>query len=263
MKLEEAHKYIVDDNRGILEKPDYFVIEEKYEAVYETLFIDITDLVDGDLSVIDNIKNNPLVIKFEKKGENWFIDTVFGKGMFFAAEDLFGKENTKSFVRLNYCHGNCMTAALIIDEISEGNNPVVLTGVTSFSIGKPVLHSVLAADMEEGRTIVDYTYNLAMSEDLFKKLYNFKVLNETKPMNIIKLIHLNKKYKECMLKSKNSGDDCGCYGAYFLLANEDSLQYMMDVIEEKRNDDFPFLTEEDFQKKMKKLEMKLHQSIKV
>ena len=31
MKLEEAHKYIVDDNRGILEKPDYFVIEEKLD----------------------------------------------------------------------------------------------------------------------------------------------------------------------------------------------------------------------------------------
>lgn len=252
MKLEEAHKYIVDDNRGILEKPDYFVIEEKYEAIYATLFFDITDLVSGDESVIENIKNNPLVKNFKNKGDCYYVDTTFGEGTFFKAIDVLGEEATNLFVQPNGCHDNSIIAALMINNVYPNNNPVVLTGVTTFSSGKPVLHSVYAVDTRMGRVVVDYTYNVAMSEDLFKKLYNFKVLAETHADNLVKYADLDKEYRKYMEKH---GIDrgCNCSGVYFLLSNEDSLQYMKDVIEERREDDFPFLTDKDFERKMEKL----------
>lgn len=253
MKLDEAHKYIVQDNEMVLENPDYFVIEEKYEDIYATLFFDITDLVSGDESVIENIKNNPLVKSFKDKGDCYYIDTTFGKGIFFAAHDIFGKEGTNEIIKPNNCHTNSIIASLIIKSMDLGDSPSVLTGITTFSVGKPVLHSVCSVGTGNGRVIVDYTYDLVMSEELFLKLYNFKVLNETNIDNLIKLMNLDRKYRKHMIKTIGRDEGCGCAGVYFLLANEASLQYMKDVIERKREDDFPFLTEEDFERKMEKL----------
>lgn len=263
MTLEEAHKYIVQDNEMVLERPNYFVVEEKYEDCYSTLFVDVTELTMGDESVIENIKNNPLVMKFKKKGEYHYLDTRFGSGLFFPAHNILGKENTESFVEQNDCHGNSMTASLIIGDVFSQCNPVVLTGVTTFSIGKPLLHSVCAFDTKKGRIIIDYTYNVAMSEELFLKLYNFKVLSQTKPVDIIKFIKLNRKYRDYLVSNNKEVKDSDCYGAYFLLAKEDCFRYINDVIDNKRDDDYLFLTEteEDFNRRLERLKKETNKKI--
>lgn len=249
MRLEEAHMYVINDLKRSLRKPDYFNIEQKEEEEFTNLLVSIFLLMEGKEIAQEYIKNNPLVKEFRTKNEDCYIETSFGQGYFFPASKIFGKESTDSFVRDNSCHANSMTAAVILDEIAHDTNPTVLTGVASI-LDTTFLHSVYSIDLDKGRFIVDYTYNLAMSEDLLKKFYNFKTLNETTVKNMKKMLLLDEKYQKISLEKRGNSTDAI---AYFLLSNESMMKYINDVINGEIEDDFPFPTEQDFNESIKNI----------
>lgn len=253
MKIEEAHKYVVKDNRMTLENPGYFLVDEKDESNYLKLFTDITNLMENKKESVRSIRNNPMVYDIKKEGILYSIDTKIGKGYFYKASEILGEEVSNQCFFDNQCHSNSIVASILINSVSKESNPSVYTGITTFSLGRPVLHSVCSVDTRRGKLIIDYTYNVAMSEELFLKLYNFKILTNTKIDNLEKLMFLEEEYAEYTLKKTGKKIVPDCAGVYFLLANEDCLKYMRDIIDEKREDNFPFVTNKDFEKKMEKL----------
>ena len=252
MKLEEAHKYVMLDYRGKLTPLVRDSVSKEDYEYFCSLFFDISALLEGDKDLVDKIRNNPLVNKLTKKGDDYRINTKFGEGVFFSAFDIFGEEETKSFIKPNNCHGNSLNAALIIDQVVPERKPVVYTGIACLPFSKPFLHSVYCLDFQGIPIVIDYTYNIAMSEDLFNKMYHFKVLNKTSIDAVNKMSEIDCKYKEYLKLNKCKGTYYGL-GIYFLLSNDGMMQYLIDVMDGKRKDNFHFLTDKDFQKKISRI----------
>ena len=250
MKLEEAHELIVKDRNHEIEDEGYFIYSKEDQMAYANLFVDLSKFAMGKSLFAKNIKKNPLVNKIEKQDDYYYIDTKFGDGLFFPAHEVFGKKGTKQFVLENHCHCNSMLATLFVDKSKPEKKPTVLTGICKFSIGRPLLHSVYTLELKKGRFIVDYTSGLAMTEDLYMKICNFKVLTETKVDDIKKLFKLHDAYLNYVIENKGRRK-CGIPNHYFLLSNEGIFEYMNDVIEGKREDDFPFIMPRDLQEQIK------------
>ena len=88
---------------------------------------------------------------------------------------------------------------------------------------------------------IDYNLNLVMSKKLYCKIFNFNVLSSLDKEKVEELVSL---FFECKNHTKGRKDaDNIHYSCYMELAPEAYEDYIYQVLENKRYDDYDFGTE--------------------
>ena len=127
-------------------------------------FFHYKNLLEKQLNMMgDGTQENPFKIK---------IDSSIGQ--FFSAKQLF-KQGYPKFIKPHNCHTNSYKFAKFFNKDCE-----VLFGICHADIA--FIHSVLKIN----DYILDFNYDLVMSENLYNHLFNFKVLNTIKSEDIKK-----------------------------------------------------------------------------
>ena len=119
-------------------------------------------------------------------GDPFVIKTRFGSGSFLHFNSIFKKGDVPKYFQKRMCHQNAYLFARDSLEHCE-----ILSGICYRNF--PFLHSVVLS----GEYVLDFNYDLAMSKDLYLKLFNFEVLNRVKSEDIKKsgaLIRENGKF---------------------------------------------------------------------
>jgi len=144
-------------------------------AVKRALTHLISNMLENQL-ILDNLKefthHKKLLEKnFNMNGEGTIknpfkLNINYGTGEFYNSHFLFSNSEYPKFVKPNNCHTNAYKfAKMFIGECQ------VLFGICETD--HPFLHSVVKIK----DFIVDFNYNLVMSENLYFSLFNFEVLN--------------------------------------------------------------------------------------
>lgn len=254
MDLLRAHEIIKQEVNLKCKEPRYFIPGKSDMNDFINLFYMICTRVNTDKQV--DFMKNKLVKEYIEVDDKCYIKTQFGDAVFYRADDAVGKENAIQFVKKRQCHHNAGTACLIMNDLDPNLTPKVVTGIVHpHHYSHPYLHSVLYCKGDkDGELLIDFTYNIAMSEGLFKKFYNFEVLSETYPDEILELFKWEKKCSEYLEKNKKK---VGYHGiTYSLLSIRGMIEYLKDVALGKREDDFPFITNKEHKKAIKKLDRK-------
>ena len=92
--------------------------------------------------------------------------TEFGQGKFLDSRLLFQDKKYPSYIQKQQCHNNCYDFA----RKYQGNCKVV-TGIVYRK--EAFLHTVINID----GVVIDFNYNLQMTEDLYYSLFNFEIIN--------------------------------------------------------------------------------------
>ena len=254
MDLNQAHAYIQQEVNLKCKEPRYFIPREQDMKEFITLFGMICTRVNTDKQV--DFTKNKIVKEYKEIDDKCYIKTQFGNAVFYRADEAIGKENAIQFIKPRQCHANCGTACLIMNKLDPTLIPKVVTGIVHpHHYSHPYLHSVLyCRGVEDGELLIDFNYNIAMSMDLFKKFYDFEVLSETSPNEIMELFEWEKKCGEYLSKNKKK---IGYHGiTYSLLSINGMIEYLKDVVDGKREDDFPFITNKEHKKAIRKLNRK-------
>jgi len=160
------------------------------------------------------IRKSFLVKSFKGLGTGkkpYKIDGELGKGKIVNAHEFFIKKKYPKFIKKYYCFGNCFSMARVLTEIEI--DAKVISGIV-YAGPHSILHSVLEID---NRWIIDFNDDMAMSKDLFYKLYYF----ETLAVLDGKQIHKDKEFVDQNTKSLK-----GMSIMYVNFAYDDVIDYL-------------------------------------
>lgn len=170
------------------------------------------------------LKNNILVERLSGSGsvnKPYTIKTKFGTGRFFKANEIFKNYQTPDFIKKDFCHYNSFMLCQAIAK--AGDKATVLGGIAC--LGRPFLHSVVCINYYGEKFVLDFNYNLAMSYNLYVKLFSFNILSELDGERLID--DCNKIFQKCP-----QGMDLEPY--YFIMAHHDFMR----KLEENKLDDY-------------------------
>lgn len=222
MKLEEAYK-IMEENENKTLKPTKKNSEFNSETLmylFGASFVYANSK--NPLKIIETknlIKNNEIVkncifSKNEKK-RVIYIETSSVKGFIMSAKF----KNSSSIFPLGKCHDNSIKAMTYVNNQKPSLNPVVLTGIVDFKIKdtNPYLHSALKINSSKfGNLIIDYNFELIMSEELYYAFTNFDLLGT---FDINQFSEVYQKIEDCKGSSLN-----GLKITSALIAFEDTIK---------------------------------------
>ena len=178
MKLEEVRDLRENENNNKLRHSK--LLEEKSVEERDEIYY-INTKVRG---MVDKL---PLLVKyFAKKGEElvqisgegtrespYIIDCEYGHGKLYKLDEIFKK--LPRWVKKFECFGNCVGMAYVMGK--EDYVGKVIGGI--YDLGKPVMHAVIEIDIDGIECIADFNFNMVIEKELYVKLFNFEIMEET------------------------------------------------------------------------------------
>lgn len=260
MKLEDVRDLLVNDKNKTLRPSNNNIVKEQDISDFGFLFVDVYKFFESKnivsiLKVKAKIKKHKVVkqAKFnydkETKLKSLYLETEYGSGTILTS-DLFFDTKSDSFFVKGHCHSNSMIAVAKIGEDNPCMEPKVLTGIADFKMFKvkPFLHSVYQIKTKKyGEIIIDHNIDLAMSPNLYNLFLHLEVLGEFYPYQWKPMCD---KVDKCnkVLEQRCKEDHKGL-NIYAILAYDDYMRYLDDVIENEKEDNFPFKVEKQAIKK--------------
>lgn len=235
MTIKESEEYCKKYTQNNLRPSANILYSKNEEDAVKNLFCLIHYLVlNPKISrlqqkiLMRKISVNPLVSEIKHKNDVFYMDTKYGSGYFYQSKILFNDNKKPFFIMSNSCYSNTFLNCYFLSYFQ--NSAEMLTGITNIPTEKTGnLHSVTLMKKIENsvllteNTIVDFNNNLAMSEDLYKFIYSFEVLNKVDAKQI------QEDYPVLDKVSKSCKFSFATYG----LANEELTKKCKDVAEGK------------------------------
>lgn len=230
MTIEEVSELRKQENKRILRKPNCFKddLTNDEKLVFQQKFIILNALLrltkrkgvaqnflPGSLVNRLIIKKSPIVKSFKGLGtmkKPYKMDCEGVKGRIINAHEFFNRKKYPEFIEKGYCFSNCFTMAYNLAYLKKESK--VVSGI--FSNGDTsALHSILEVD----KYIIDFNLDLAISKDLYYKLFLFEPLNTLSGEQIAK----DWEFVEQNIKSLK-----GMTIMYLVFAYDDVISYIND-----------------------------------
>lgn len=260
MKLEDVKELLVNDKNKTLRPSNNNIVKDEDLSDFGFLFIDIHTLLKSKsfLSILkakSKIKRykvvNKVTFNFDKKThlKSIYLETKYGNGIVLT-DGLFFDMKDNPVIQKGQCHSNAMVATAKIGMEQPEFEPKVLTGIADFKMPgtKPFLHSVYQIKSKNyGDLIIDHNIDLSMSPSLYDLFLHLEVIGEFYPWQwdpLFEKLDLCNKELEKRGKSHYKGTNI-----YAILAYDETMKYLDELIENKREDDFPFKVEKQTIKK--------------
>lgn len=239
MTLEEAKALLEKDQKHLTRKPIVIPSEKVDKNQYVKLLVGIHCLVNqkGLLKSVKNyfyLRKNPLVKSLSKSSYGYKISTQLGDGCFYAFDKVIkGKKVLRCFTK-GQCYSNSMK--LCNGFYANGVNAVLKTGIVHSPIDKPenFIHSVCAAKSKNGEDVVlDFNYNLSMTEGLYDNLYNFETLNQIPAGKVAEDSDVIFEYAR---KMRAKGKTANVYSGSYALSDEGVMSYVKEKLSQENDE---------------------------
>lgn len=173
MKIKEFREFYYAEQRELIRYPKGVIkddesLEDKYLYSYWITGYLFHYFEEADSSSVDYkslLKKNANLSGSGTKQDPYHITTQFGSGNFLHSSNFLVGENL-DYIKKRFCFQNVYEFAKRHSKKCE-----MLAGLAYRDY--PFLHSVILVD----DYVLDFNYDLAMSKDLYFKLFNFEVLN--------------------------------------------------------------------------------------
>ncbi|MBE6124255.1 MAG: hypothetical protein E7184_01765 [Erysipelotrichaceae bacterium] len=244
MTFEEVKKIREHDHNDILRESNINVVSKEDEKETANLLLFINDYFNGNNKGLINrfkIKKHKLVntVTFEK--EHIYMETKYGKGDIYSLESFFlGKVDFNDLFQHAKCHSNSITLASLYYNQRPEHEVKVLTGIErTITTAKTRLHSICSVNHQKrGYLYLDPADKMGMSPEIYNMFFNYEILSEYDPKNTELIFG---KFDKCNKKLKSEGkESCHITDLYCLMATEETINYLDDIIEGKRDNDFDF-----------------------
>ncbi len=237
MNFEEVRELLKKEHENKLDKNVVLNIPLEEKRDYQKLQGAITSISKFNKDVEAYLEENSLVNSIQETQKGIYeLKTKYGN-TFLLTPSTYFKGAIPFLPIVGNCYNNSLTNTLVM---SYQENPAVSVGIFFASEENHILHAISEFDYQKERYIIDYNYQLIMSKDLYCKLYNFTILNTIKKEKLHELFNLR---AECKEHTQNREDSKNFHSVIYLeLAPEEYQQYLQDVIEDKRLDDYKFVT---------------------
>lgn len=237
MDFEEVRELLKKEHQNRLDKNIVLNVPLEEKRDYQKLQGAIAGISKFDKDVEAYLKENSLVNSIEKVEKGIYeLKTKYGNTFLLTPTTYF--KGILPFIPIvGNCYNNSLTNTLVM---SYDKNPAVSVGIFYAREDYHIIHAISEFDYQNERYIMDYNYQLIMSKDLYCKMYNFTILNTIKKEKLHELVNLR---AECKEHIKDREDYKNFHSVIYLeFAPEEYQRYLQDIIEDKRPDDYKFVT---------------------
>lgn len=169
MEIKVFREFYYAQQRGLIRCPkglklDDELLEDKYLFTHW-----IANFLNGksDFDYESLLKKNGDLSGKGTREDPYFINTNFGCGNFLLYSKFLNANEDTSYIKKRYCFQNVYEFSKRCSKKCE-----IISGLAFRDY--PFLHSVILLD----DYVLDFNYNLAMSKDLYFKMFNFEVLTK-------------------------------------------------------------------------------------
>ncbi|MCQ2555880.1 MAG: hypothetical protein MJ149_00930 [Clostridia bacterium] len=260
MKLEEVTKELIEEYRKTKKLPEnnflYTYKNEKIE-LFDAILKQFNPYGDfNDLYIkkdyLDNLTANGYVKSITKDGYKYCVSTHDGNIIFYDAHNLFVDKQYPYDIQPGYCYANALYDCKHITETRPWQEAKINVGWIElpYEGDSPIIHAVCSFKAYDSmRYVIDYNLNLVMEEQMYKKFLNFQEINAYGDiMQILNLHELIKDNKNFNLSNHKLN--------YILMATKDYSNYVYEVYNNERKDDFMFVDRYNFKRYLRKAKHK-------
>ncbi len=254
MTLEEVRTELIKDFTSTKKlEPDFGFDNQHKDDVLNLFYLLIkkfklsTNLVDKlftEKSLMNLAKTNNFINSINKTKHKYHISTKDGDFIVFDAHRLYTNKKIPDYVKDGHCYENACLDCKYLTEFHKTSEAMVNIGwVQSPCEGStPAIHAVCSFKApDNSRYIIDYHFNIVMTEEFYKKLFNYHKLNEFDYTQLMKMLDLQKNIKNNPALNLQKHQ-----WPFILMAPTDYTKYVDQVISGKRQDDFEFVNRENY-----------------
>jgi len=242
MTFEEVTELLIKEYEGRLDKELFLDIPFEDKRNFLRLQNAVSQFSTFKEDVLLTLNDNSLVNYIKKDEKGFQLSTKFGDTKLLTPSSLFN--DSLPFVPvIGDCYNNALLNTIIM---GYDLNPAASVGIFYARDDNHIIHAIAEFDFDKERYIIDYNYNLVMNKDLYCNLFNFKILNTIKKQEMHEIYNL---YFKCKEHTKNRDDNDNIHStAYLELAPEEYKNYLNDIINDKRLDDYTFMSQKVYKK---------------